>query len=470
MSFLESFILLLLYAFGLSALLVTGEIAHTILFAVFRFFFSVFESFSYGMFFFILSHFLLSHCSFELYLLINYLSICILFLFPFLFCKPAGFMIESVYTGCVSSFTGIERRLPMAFSMKEIDNAVVTLPTPENPRGFSIRYDSPVTPRENFRLNLKHQGLWMPSVRDRIWFCPREIPDNIARAFVIDGARYTGPVGGKDMFGIDWEYVPSARGSIVRPGNPVLTDITRWREVIIFPDIESWGLESGLARSEPFLKNSTAYVNLCVFTGWFERLISFMDFGPAAVAVMNRKTRDEVRALFDRLSDLWIQVIDKVHDVYGNLVDGFCFHDDWGAQDGPFFNSRIVNDLLVPPMKRVTDHCHALGYSCDLHSCGKIDRLVGCIVSAGWDSWDGMLINDFPSDYAEYGDRLMISLAPVSIPDGSDPEVSRLAAEDFVRTFYRKDAPSIFSANYAGTRDLSFLHEIYRQSRMICEE
>ena len=66
------------------------------------------------------------------------------------------------------------------------------------------------------------------------------------------------------------------------------------------------------------------------------------------------------------------------------------------------------------------------------HSCGKIDRLVGCIVSAGWDSWDGMLINDFPSDYAEYGDRLMISLAPVRIPAGSDPEVSRLAAEDLL--------------------------------------
>ena len=125
----------------------------------------------------------------------------------------------------------------MAFSMKEIDNAVVTLPTPENPRGFSIRYESPVTPRENFRLNLQHQGLWMPSVRDRIWFCPREIPDNIARAFIIDGERYTGPVGGTDMFGIDWEYVPSARGSIVRPGNPVLTDITCWREFTKVPDL-----------------------------------------------------------------------------------------------------------------------------------------------------------------------------------------------------------------------------------------
>ena len=357
----------------------------------------------------------------------------------------------------------------MAFSQKEIDQAIVTLPTAANPRGFSIRYDIPVTPRENFRLNLRHQGLWMPSSRDKIWFCPREIPDNIARAFVIDGERYSGPVGGKDMFGIDWEYVPSARGSIVRPGNPVLTDITRWRETLVFPDIRSWSLEKSLARNTLFLKNCTSYVNFCVFTGWFERLISFMDFGPAAVAMMNRKTRAEAKALFERLSDLWIELVDIVHEVYGNLVDGFCFHDDWGAQDGPFFNSKLVAELLVPPMRRVTDHCHELGYSCDLHSCGKIDKLIGCIVDAGWDSWDGMLINDFHTDYAEYGDRLIISLAPDQIPDESDPDASREAAAAFVKEFYRQDAPSLFSSNYAGPVNLAFLHEMYKQSRIACE-
>ncbi len=357
----------------------------------------------------------------------------------------------------------------MAFHQDEIDRAVVTRATADNPRGFSVRFESPVTPRENVRLNLQHKGLWMPTVRDRIWFCPREIPDNIARAFIIDGGSYDGPVGGKDMFGVDWEYVPSARGSIVRPGNPVLQDITQWREVIAFPDIDSWNLESGFSRSAPFLKECPSYVNLCVFTGWFERLISFMDFGPAAVAVMNRKTREEVLALFEALSDLWIRLVDKVHDVFGDLVDGFCFHDDWGGQDGPFFNARIVRELLVPPMKRVTDHCHSLGYSCELHSCGKIDKLVSCIADAGWDSWDGMLINDFAADYAEVGDRLMISLAPDHIPEEANEAESREAAAAFVKEFYRPDAPSLFSANYARANNPVFLKELYRQSRILCE-
>ena len=90
---------------------------------------------------------------------------------------------------------------------------------------------------------------WLPRADDKMNFLPEIVPDNPARAMVTQGKKYEGPVGGLDMFGIDWEYVPSAHGSIVRPGNPTLTDVTKWKEVIKFPDVDSWDWE-GNAESD----------------------------------------------------------------------------------------------------------------------------------------------------------------------------------------------------------------------------
>ena len=164
-----------------------------------------------------------------------------------------------------------------------------------------IEFATPITPRENLKRAFKKEELWMPDSADKGWFCPEIIPDNPARAFVMQAGRYEGPVGGNDMFGIYWEYVPSAHGSIVRPGNPTLTDVTQWRDVIKFPDVDSWDWEGSAELNKDWLPAQTRYQNVCILTGWFERLISFMDFGPAAYALMNRKTKDDVKALMDRI-------------------------------------------------------------------------------------------------------------------------------------------------------------------------
>ena len=347
----------------------------------------------------------------------------------------------------------------MKFDIKEI----------ENPRigGFGNRvivdFDSPISPRENMRLAMEGKAQWMPSASDKTWFCPEIIPDNVARAFVIQGERYQGEVGGDDMFGIYWEYVPSAHGSIVRPGNPTLTDITQWREVIKFPDVDSWDWEGSAAKCAEYLKTTNRYQNLCIFTGFFERLISFMDFGPAAYALMNRKTKDDAKALMDALADLWIDVVDHAHKYYGDLIDGFTFHDDWGAQDGPFFNPRVVREMLVPYMKKVTDHIHELGYTCDLHSCGNIDKLVPCIIEAGWDSWDGMAINDYHMLFEQYGDQLIMAVPGTGIPFDCEGEAAREYAQKYADEFAVRDKLALVSGY--DRPGAAFQIELYRITR-----
>lgn len=346
----------------------------------------------------------------------------------------------------------------MRFDPKEIENATITYG-----RRVMIQYDSPITARENFRRALKHQQLWMPSSGDKVNYLPEIVPDNIARAMVTQAKPYTGPVGGADMFGIDWEYVPSAGGSIVRPGNPTLTDVTKWREIIHFPDVDSWDWAGQVEADREHLKNNYRLQLFCILTGFFERLISYMDFGPAAYALMNRKTKDTVKEIMDALADLWIDVVDHVHKYYGDLVDGITIHDDWGAQGGPFFNDRIVREMLVPYMKKVTDRIHEYGYIANLHSCGKVEKLVPCMIEAGWDAWDGMAINDYHFLHEQYGDKIIMGVPGTECPADADEETKKAFAAKFADEFAIREKPAVLS-NY-DFPGLDFAFELYRITR-----
>ena len=347
----------------------------------------------------------------------------------------------------------------MKFDPKEIENAKLI-----QGRRVMIEFDSPITPRENFKRALKREQLWMPMAGDKFNFTPEFVPENRARALITQANPYEGPKGGPDIFGVYWEYVPSANGSIVRPGNPTLKDITQWREVVKFPDVDSWDWENGTKPDREWLANNKRVPLFCIFTGFFERLIAFMDFGPAAYALMNRKTKDEVKAFLDKISDLWIDVVDHVYKYYGDLVDGITIHDDWGAQDGPFFNERIVREMLVPYMRKVTDHIHSLGYIANLHSCGKVERLIPCMIEAGWDCWDGMAINDFHLIYDLYGDQLLMNVPANDCPADADDETKKLEAAKYADEFANKEKPAALS-NY-NDPGYAFDVELYRLTRI----
>ena len=347
----------------------------------------------------------------------------------------------------------------MAFDPKEIENAKI-----EYGRRVMIDFASPITAKENFRRALKGEQLWMPMTGDKINFTPEIVPDNTARALVTQGKPYEGPKGGEDMFGVYWEFVPSANGSMVRPGNPMLTDVSKWREVIKFPDVDSWDWEKSAREDREYLENNRKTVLFCILTGFFERLISFMDFGPAAYALMNRKTKEDVKELMDKIADLWIDVVDHVHKYYGDLVDGITIHDDWGAQDGPFFNARIVNEMLVPYMRKVTDHIHSYGYITNLHSCGKVEKLLPCMIDAGWDAWDGMAINDYHMLFEEYAGKILMNVPASECPANADAETQKEWAAKYADEFAVREKPATLS-NYDNP-GIDFDFELYRLSRI----
>ena len=300
------------------------------------------------------------------------------------------------------------------------------------PRAYP-QFKSPISPRENWRRAMRlEKPLWAPMRTDCLNFLPRCIPDNVARVFVLDGNPPVNQTGGKDMFGVDWVYIPVAMGSMVRPGKPMLSDISAWRETIRFPDIEQWDWAHSAEISKAY-RDTDRVLEGWQFTGFFERLISFMDFENAAVAMIDDEQKPHVHALFQAITDLYKKIIRKQKEFFH--LDMLCFHDDWGGQTGPFFSLETCREMLVPYFRQIIACCHEHDILFNFHNCGKNEKLFPAIAEMGADGWSGQAINDTLMLHEKYGDKVMISIRPTLEPTASDAEIDDYARW-YVETFW----------------------------------
>jgi hypothetical protein len=331
-------------------------------------------------------------------------------------------------------------------------------------------YNTPVSLKDGFIAAMKREPMWQVSGVETTIFIPRINPDNIARSFCFDGEGFIMndqagvPVGGPDMFGVEWVFVPAAGGSMVKPGKPLLADANEWKAKVRFPDLSAWDWEQSAEKNRNYLNQGTLVQGM-ILNGYFERLISFMDFEGAALAMVDEDQRDAVKSLMEALADLHIDLIDRYHKYYG--ITYFNIHDDWGSQMAPFFSPATGRELIVPAMRRVNDHIHALGGFVDFHSCGHIDACIPNMIEAHWDSWGGMAINDTQGDYEKYGDRIIIGVIPDMFDPATTPEEDqRAAARKYVDKFCKPGKPSTINMYGMGVLTPAFREELYRYSRV----
>lgn len=328
-------------------------------------------------------------------------------------------------------------------------------------------FNFPVSEKEAVKALYERKSIWLPYGVENGLFCPSIIPDNIARGFVIDvtSPQYTiDTYGGKDMFGVEWVYVPVAGGSMEKPGNPhpLGEEVYDWKEKLTFPDIDSWDWDESARMNKEWLDNGKANFFWFLNGMGFERLISFMGFENAAMAMLDEDQEDDLKDLFQALTDLHCRMVDKCVEAYGDGIVGFTVHDDWGSQRSPFFSEECAEKFLVPGMKQLTDHIKSKGMLADLHSCGHIEDRIGSIIRGGWQSWTPMPMNDTKKLYEEYGDQILIGVV-----DDADP--SRPAAEraaEFVEKYYTPEKPCLTSLYSGGIFNEEYCEAIYKASRM----
>lgn len=330
-------------------------------------------------------------------------------------------------------------------------------------------YDFPITMREAGVSTFRDKDpMWMVTDIEVNYFTPSVIPDNGARGFVFEGEPYPREkFGGKDMFGIEWEYIDVAGGSMVKPGNPLMTDANEWKEKVVFPDIDKWDWEGSAKLNKEYLNNGRCNVMMLLNGCWFERMISFMDFEDAAVALIDDEQTDAVKEMLHELTSLYLRLVDKCLEHYD--LDGFSIHDDWGAQKDPFFSAEAAREIILPEMKRFVDHVHSKGKFVDLHSCGHIEARCDIFVEAGFDSWTPMPMNNTQDLYEKYGDKIVLGIvsdAPFDPATTSEAD-QRAAARAFVEKYTKPGKPAMYSTFYnpPGMLTPAFREEMYKASR-----
>ena len=351
--------------------------------------------------------------------------------------------------------------------------------------GFPTKsFNYPLNNHDHGVATFSRKPWWqMMQAVDATIFTPRIIPDNIARGMVIEGSFFDANTqgGGPDMFGVEWEYIKTVGGSMVRPGHPFLDDISEWREKVVWPDIDKWDWEGSAKLNNGTFLKPDKFNQIWFQTGFYERLIALMEFEGAIMALFDEDSQEEVLAFFDKLTELYLKIFERVCDTYPN-VDAVFFHDDWGSQKETFFSPDLAEKMIVPFMRRVTDYLHSRGKFCELHSCGNNIRQVPNYIKAGWDAWAPQLMNDSYKIYDLYGDQILIATFPQNIPEeimalqtedekraafaALPEEEQRRIAREYADRVCRPDKPSFY--NYYASHWLTpaFREELYKQSRI----
>lgn len=291
---------------------------------------------------------------------------------------------------------------------------------------------SMLTPRENFVRFLKKENYeWIPSSADMLRIMPAAIPGFVARGLVFQQNPYTGQFGGKDLFGVDWYYDAPARGSMEKA--PLLSDpddLENWEEHVHFTDLSSLDWEGCAAENAEYLKTDKI-IYTTIYSGFFERLISFVGFENAAMALIDEDQQPAVHRLFSALADYYIELIGYFHRYFN--VELVALHDDWGTQISTMFSVETHTEMILPYIKRVVDGAHAIGVYFEQHSCGKIEKLVPNIIASGADTWRGQNINDKKMLVDTYGDSFLfgVDLAPTGSTSLSDEDGRTMLSKIF---------------------------------------
>lgn len=210
--------------------------------------------------------------------------------------------------------------------------------------------------------------------------------------------------GGYDAFGVRWIKPESAGGApIPAPNEYVLTDITKWREQVTFPDVDAadW---AAMAEREmaPFDRDQLVF-DFSNGNGVFERLGALMGIENALIAMMLEP--EAVNDLFTAITDFKIKYLEKVAKYY--KPDTFTYFDDVATERGLFMDPEMFRTLIKPHHKRLYDEIRNYGIIPVYHLCGVGESLIEDFIEIGVEAWSSIQpTNDIVSLLKNYGSRI----------------------------------------------------------------
>lgn len=286
----------------------------------------------------------------------------------------------------------------------------------------------PITPKENYLMMLRGEiPEFVPS-----FFIPSG--DSISEELIAPVSAPNGPI--VTPYGVT--YVGSEDnnwGALPKPGEILLPDITKWRDIIKNPDLSHRDWEGYFKKQ--LEDKDRANKTLSIHGGdYFLTLVSFMGFEGALYALYEEP--EEVKALLEYVSEFYIEIMKQ--EIYWCKPDIYSIMDDDSAYRAPFFSVDMYREFFKPMHKKHTDLAQENGMLLERHDCGRCEQFIPDWIELGIRGWNpAQITNDLKGIKAKYTGKLAINGGWDNQGILGSPEVPidmlREALEEYVATF-----------------------------------
>ncbi len=185
----------------------------------------------------------------------------------------------------------------------------------------------------------------------------------------------------------------------------VLQDITKWKEVVKAPTIntndDDWA--AAVAHANAVDRNEQ-FVTVFFAPGTFEMTHYLMGMEDAMMSLYEEP--ELMHELIEFLVDYEIAYAKEV--IARIKPDAIFHHDDWGGQISSFLSPDMFKEFYVEPYKRAYKFWKDNGVELIVHhSDSYAENLVPHMIDMGIDIWQGvMTTNDIPKMIKEYGGQI----------------------------------------------------------------
>lgn len=125
------------------------------------------------------------------------------------------------------------------------------------------------------------------------------------------------------------------------------------------------------------------YVLSVIFMVLWERMHSVHGFENCMIALMD--DTPAIHEMADRILDYQIARVRNMHRVAGRRVQGIEFTEDWGTQLDLHISPELWRRFFFPRYQKLFGAIHECGWHVWMHSCGKINKIIGGLIEAGLD-------------------------------------------------------------------------------------
>ncbi|MDP6544444.1 MAG: uroporphyrinogen decarboxylase family protein [Phycisphaerae bacterium] len=202
-------------------------------------------------------------------------------------------------------------------------------------------------------------------------------------------------------------------------------------EAYHWPDTDKFNYQRAFAAAGKY--GDTHAVRGPLWAPLFCRAADLFGIEDALVALIDRPVVME--AALERITDITVEIIERLLDGCGDSMPILCLGDDFATQRGMMFSPQLWRKFIRPHLARMFEVGKKRGKYIWFHSCGNITDVLGDLIDIGMDIWETVQLQTLampPEDLKrEYGRHVTFfggintQKLPFATPDEIRREVRR---------------------------------------------